>query len=52
MREGLGPSEELQLLIGELSSRAAELSEEVRRLRRGGLLRRVMDKLTGRTYEK
>lgn len=52
LREGLGPGEELQLLIGELSSRAAELSEEVRRLRRGGLLRRVMDKLTGRTYEK
>lgn len=52
LREGLGPSEELQLLIGELSSRAAELSEEVRRLRRGGLLRRLVDKLTRRTYEK
>ncbi|MBE1204376.1 glycosyltransferase [Aminobacter carboxidus] len=51
LREGLGPSEELQFQMGELASRTAELSEEVRRLRRGGLLRRLLDKLTGRTYE-
>lgn len=52
LREGLGPSDELQFQMGELSSRTAELSEEVRRLRRGGILRRLVDTLTGRTYER
>jgi len=50
LREGLGPSEELQFQMGELASRAAELAEEVRRLRRGGVMRRLIDKLIGRTY--
>jgi hypothetical protein len=51
LREGLGPSEELQFQLGELSSKTAALAHEVRRLRRGGVLRRLVDKLTGRTYE-
>jgi hypothetical protein len=51
LREGLGPSEELQFQLGELSSKTAELAHEVRRLRRGGVLRRLVDKLTGRAYE-
>ncbi|MBB4651574.1 hypothetical protein GGQ99_003341 [Aminobacter niigataensis] len=48
LREGVGPSEEFHFAMGELSGRTAELAAEVRKLRRGGPFRSLLELLTGK----